>query len=100
MTTDQSHASRLEWLTCRGFLPETRTFAIPNVGTCVWVDGHKGKRPVSLWLSVRDGVAVIHGPGSRNLTWDELQEWIEPTEQPEPARPLKGQKSLFGDHNA
>jgi hypothetical protein len=41
---------------------------------------------------VREGVAVIHGAGAQVLTWEELQEWIEPTV---PVRPLKGQKSLF-----
>jgi hypothetical protein len=94
-----THLSRLEWLTARGFLPENRQIDLPPLGTCLWVDGHKGKRPVSLWLSVRDGVAVIHGAGSQDLTWEQLQEWIEPTVQPEPERPLKGQKSLFGDED-
>jgi hypothetical protein len=46
---------------------------------------------------VREGVAVIHGGGNQVLTWEELQEWIEPTAQPEVVRPMKGQKSLFGD---
>jgi hypothetical protein len=44
---------------------------------------------------VREGVAVIHGGGTQVLTWEELMEWIEPTVQAEPVRPLKGQKSLF-----
>ena len=92
-----SHTMRLEWLTARGFLPETRSCVLPTLGTCLWVDGNKGKRPVSLWLSVRDGMAVIHGAGSQDLTWEQLQEWIEPTGQLEATRPLNGQKSLFGD---
>jgi hypothetical protein len=92
-----SHTLRLEWLAARGFLPETRYCVLPTLGACLWVDGNKGKRPVSLWLSVRDGVAVIHGAGSQDLTWEHLQEWIEPTVQQEATRPLKGQKSLFGD---
>ena len=95
-----SHTMRLEWLTARGFLLETRSCVLPTLGTCLWVDGYKGKRPVSLWLSVRDGMAVIHGAGSQDLTWEQLQEWIEPTEQPQAARPLKGQKSLFGEEDA
>jgi hypothetical protein len=54
---------------------------------------------VSLWLAVREGVAVIHGAGNQVLTWEELQEWIEPTVQPEVVKRnlLVGQKSLFGD---
>jgi hypothetical protein len=95
-----SHTMRLEWLTARGFLPETRSCVLPTLGTCLWVDGNKGKRPVSLWLSVRDGMAVIHGAGPPDVTWEQLQEWIEPTGQPQVARPLKGQKSLFGDDDA
>ena len=94
-----THTNRIEWLTARGFLPETRSCVLPGLGSCLWVDGHKGLRPVSLWISVREGVAVIHGGGSRVLTWEELQEWIEPTVQPEPVKRnlLSGQKSLFGD---
>jgi len=92
-----SHTTRLEWLTARGFLAETRSCVLPDLGSCLWVDGHKGLRPVSLWLSVREGVAVIHGAGAQVLTWEELMEWIEPTVQLELVRPLKGQKSLFGD---
>jgi len=92
-----SHASRIEWLNAHGFLAETRSCTLPELGLCLWVDGHKGKRPVSLWMSVREGVAVIHGAGDQVLTWEELQEWIEPTVQLELSRPLKGQKSLFGD---
>jgi hypothetical protein len=50
-------------------------------------------------VSVREGVAVIHGGGNQVLTWEELQEWIEPTMQPELVKRnlLSGQKSLFGD---
>jgi hypothetical protein len=72
---------------------------LPDLGSCLWVDGHKGLRPVSLWVSVREGVAVIHGGGNQVLTWEELQEWIEPTVQPELVKRnlLSGQKSLFGD---
>jgi hypothetical protein len=92
-----SHTTRLEWLTAHGFLAETRSCVLPDLGSCLWVDGHKGKRPVSLWLSVREGFAVIHGAGTQVLTWEELQEWIEPTVHAEPVRPLKGQKSLFGE---
>jgi len=94
-----THTTRLEWLTARGFLPETRSCVLSDLGSCLWVDGHKGLRPVSLWLAVREGVAVIHGAGNQVLTWEELQEWIEPTVQLEPLKKnlLAGQKSLFGD---
>ena len=94
-----THTIRLEWLMARGFLPETRSCVLPDLGSCLWVDGHKGKRPVSLWVSVREGVAVIHGGGNQVLTWEELQEWIEPTVRPELVKRnlLSGQKSLFGD---
>lgn len=94
-----THANRIEWLTARGFLPETRSCVLLDLGSCLWVDGHKGLRPVSLWISVREGVAVIHGGGNQVLTWEELQEWIEPTAQPEVVKRnvLVGQKSLFGD---
>ena len=91
-----THLSRLEWLTARGFLPENRQIDLPTLGTCLWVDGHKGRRPVSLWLSVRDGVAVIHGAGSQDLTWEQLQEWIDPKPEPE-KEPVKVQKSFFED---
>ena len=94
-----THTNRIEWLTARGFLPETRSCVLPDLGSCLWVDGNKCLRPVSLWVSVREGVAVIHGGGNQVLTWKELQEWIEPTVQPELAKRnvLVGQKSLFGD---
>jgi hypothetical protein len=68
---------------------------LPDLGSCLWVDGHKGKRPVSLWVSVREGVAVIHGGGNQVLTWGELQEWIEPTVQL--ANPAAKARSLFAD---
>ena len=90
-----SHTTRLEWLTARGFLAETRSCVLPDLGSCLWVDGHKGLRPVSLWLSVREGVAVIHGGGTQVLTWEELQEWIEPTVQVETKKPVTTQRNLF-----
>ena len=90
-----SHTTRLEWLTAHGFLAETRSCVLPDLGSCLWVDGHKGLRPVSLWLSVREGVAVIHGAGTQVLTWEELMEWIEPTVQAETKTPVTAQRNLF-----
>lgn len=93
-----SHLDRLEWLMNHGFLPEQRTCTLPTLGTCLWVDGNKGQRPVSLWLSVRDGVGIIHGVNDKDLSWEELQEWIAPTVEPAPAKKsLPGQRNLFGD---
>ena len=54
-------------------------------------------RPVSLWLAVRDGAAVIHGVNEPTLSWVDLVEWIEPTKQPEAKKPLAAQRNLFGD---
>ena len=90
-----SHNDRLRWLAQRGFIPETRTTTLPHLGTCLWIDGNKGMRPVSLWLSVRDGVAILHGVNDRDMTWEELQEWIEPAKVEEVRKPVATQKSLF-----
>lgn len=93
-----SHSSRLAWLKERGFLSEDRSTNLPDLGTCLWVDGNKGHRQVSLWLGVRDGSAVVHGINKGTMSWDELQAWIEPPpEVAEVVKPLKGQKSLWGD---
>lgn len=90
-----SHNQRLYWLKTLGFEAETRSCNLPELGTCVWVDGVKGERSVSLWLSARDGSAVIHGEKTPVKTWQELQAWIQ--EQPERKKPLAAQRNLFGD---
>jgi hypothetical protein len=93
-----THGQRLEWLEDHGFLPELRSVNLPQIGDCIWVDGNKGKRQVSLWLSVRDGIGRIHGVNDKDLLWEELQTWIDPPPEPEVVtRPLMGQRSLFGD---
>lgn len=91
-----THLDRIEWLAAREFIAETRSTNLPSLGTCLWVDGHKGKRPVSLWLSVRDGVGIIHGVNDKDLSWEELQAWIEPPPEVE-KKVLPGQRNLFGD---
>lgn len=89
------HNDRLRWLSKRNFLAEVRSCTLPELGLCVWIDGYKGMRPVSLWLSARDGTAILHGSNDKEMTWPELQEWIEPTEKPVKKAPV--QKSLWGD---
>lgn len=77
-------------------MPDTRSVNLDKFGTVLWVDGHKGKRMVSLWLCVRDGTALVHGL-EPPMSWPELQDWIDP--QPEPEKPtglpVKVQKGLF-----
>lgn len=92
-----THRQRLDWLASRGFLSEVRSCTLPDLGTCVWIDGNKGMRTVSLWLSVREGKAILHGPGDQVMSWEDLQEWIEPTRQPEPVKAVAKARSLFGD---
>jgi hypothetical protein len=90
------HASRLAWLKAHGFLADGRAVGLAEIGNVIWVDGNKGKRMVSLWLSTRDGRAIIHGISEPALTWEQLQEWIDP--KPEaPKEPVKVQKSFFED---
>ncbi len=90
-----SHNQRLYWLKTLGFQAETRSCNLPELGTCVWVDGIKGERSVSLWLSARDGSAVIHGVNEPALTWEQLQDWV--TGKTEAKKPLPAQRNLFGD---
>jgi len=92
-----SHLHRMSWLKVHGFLAEVRSCTLPDLGTCVWIDGNKGERPVSLWLSVREGKAILHGPGDQVMSWEDVQEWIAPTVQPEAKKPLAAQRNLFGD---
>ncbi len=91
-----THSRRLNWLTQHDFHAETRSCDIPELGLCVWVDGVKGERAVSMWLSARDGSAIIHGVNDPALTWEQLQDWIE-NKQPEKKKPLAAQRNLFGD---
>ena len=88
-----SHNQRLYWLKTLGFQAETRSCELPDLGTCVWVDGQKGERNVSLWLSARDGSGVIHGVNGPALTWTDLQDWV--TNKPEAKKPLAAQRNLF-----
>lgn len=90
-----SHNQRLYWLKTLGFEAETRSCNLPELGTCVWVDGVKGERSVSLWLSARDGSAVIHGVNEPALTWEQFQDWVQ--NKPEAKKPLPAQRNLFGD---
>jgi hypothetical protein len=90
-----THRQRLQWLKSRGYDAQNRGCEVPGLGLCVWLDGPSRVRPVSLWLAVRDGAAVIHGVNEPALTWLELVEWIEPTEQPEVKKPLAAQRNLF-----
>lgn len=92
------HSSRLAWLKAHGFLPDDKSpdVNLEEIGNVIWVDGHKGKRMVSIWLSTRDGRAIIHGISGPALTWEELQEWIDPKPEPE-KEPVKVQKSFFED---
>jgi hypothetical protein len=92
-----THRQRLQWLKSRGYDAQDRGCEVPGLGLCVWLDGPSRVRPVSLWLAVRDGAAVIHGVNEPALTWLELVEWIEPTEQPGVKKPLEKQRNLFGD---
>jgi hypothetical protein len=91
-----SHSSRIAWLKEHGFLPDVRSVNLEKFGTVLWVDGHKGKRMVSLWLAVRDGTAMVHGL-EPPMSWAELQNWIDPQPEPEkePGPPVKVQKGLF-----
>lgn len=88
-----THNERLTWLAEHGFGADhtARRVSIPSLGECLWIDGHKGKRQVSLWLSVRDGTAIIHGVNDKDLAFQELQAWIVPPV----FKPLPSQKSLF-----
>ncbi len=90
-----SHNQRLYWLKTLGFEAETRSCNLPELGTCVWVDGVKCERSVSLWLSARDGSAVIHGVNEPALTWEQLQDWVQ--NKPEAKKPVAKTRSLFGD---
>ena len=93
-----THRQRLSWLAEHGFEAEDRGCEVPELGTCVWVDGIKGERSCSLWLSARDGAAVIHGVNEPALTWEELIEWVKPTKQPEPVKVVaKARTFSFGD---
>lgn len=90
------HASRLAWLKAHGFEADNRSVELEEIGNVIWIDGHKGKRMVSLWLSTRDGRAIIHGITGPAMTWEQVQDWIHP--QPEPEKePVKVQKSFFED---
>lgn len=90
------HASRLAWLKAHGFEADNRSVELDEIGNVIWIDGHKGKRMVSLWLSTRDGRAIIHGITDPALTWDQVQDWIDPKPEP-PKEPVKVQKSFFED---
>lgn len=90
-----SHNQRLYWLRTLGFEAETRSCNLPELGTCVWVDGVKGDRNVSLWLSARDGSAVIHGVNEPALTWEQLQDWVQGKNDVKKQSPKA--RSLFED---
>lgn len=90
------HASRLAWLKAHGFEADNRSVELDEIGNVIWIDGHKGKRMVSLWLSTRDGTAIIHGITDPALTWEQVQDWIDPKPEP-PKEPVKVQKSFFED---
>jgi hypothetical protein len=90
------HASRLAWLKAHGFEADHRSVELDEIGNAIWIDGHKGKRMVSLWLSTRDGRAIIHGITDPALTWEQVQDWIDPKPEPE-KEPVKVQKSFFED---
>jgi hypothetical protein len=89
-----SHKRRIDWLKQHGFDFITRSCEVPELGLCVWVDGVKGQRTISLWLSVGDGMAIIHGLNEPALLWEQLVDWIE-DKQPERKKPLEKQRNLF-----
>ena len=90
------HASRLAWLKAHGFQADNRAVELDEIGNVIWIDGHKGKRMVSLWLATRDGRAIIHGITDPALTWEQVQDWIE-EKPPEAKKPLAAQRNLFMD---
>ena len=93
-----THSRRLDWLRQHGFDYVIRSCDVPELGLCVWVDGVKGERAVSLWLAVRDGSAVIHGVNEPALTWEQLQGWMQAKPQ-EPKKILRKERNLFGDED-
>lgn len=89
-----THNQRLDWLKSHGWIPDGKAIDLPNFGRCIWIDGSKGKMPHSLWLALDDGRAILHGGGA-DMTWEELQEWINPA--PVVTKPTKTQKGMFDE---
>ena len=94
-----SHNQRLYWLKSLGFTAQDRGIIHGTLGTCSLVTGERQGETEEFWLAARDGSALVHTSSLPVMTWEELQEWIAPTVQPEPVKRnlLSGQKSLFGD---
>ena len=94
-----THRQRLEWLSEHGFVAQDRGIIHGTLGTCSLVTGERQGETEEFWLAARDGSALVHTSSLPVMTWEELQEWIEPTVQPELVKRnrLSGQKSLFGD---
>lgn len=94
-----SHNQRLYWLKTLGFTAQDRGIIHGTLGTCSLVTGERQGETEEFWLAARDGSALVHTSNLPVMTWQELQEWIEPTAQPEVVKRnlLSGQKTLFGD---
>ena len=94
-----SHNQRLYWLKTLGFVAQDRGIIHGTLGTCSLVTGERQGETEEFWLAARDGSALVHTSSLPVMTWQELQEWIEPTAQPELVKRnvLSGQKTLFGD---
>ena len=94
-----SHNQRLMWLKTLGWLPDDRGADLAELGRSVIIRGIRLGQDEAFWLAANDGRAAILEENTPVKTWQELQEWIEPTVQLEPVKRnlLSGQKSLFGD---
>ena len=89
-----THRQRLAWLAEHGFAAEDRGVVHGTLGTCSLVGGMRHGVAESLWLSARDGDALVWSTSDPQMTWEELQEWIQ-EKPPEVKKPLAAQRNLF-----
>lgn len=91
-----THRQRLQWLAERGFVAEDRGIVHATLGTCSLVGGMRQGFAESLWLSARDGTALVWSTNDPPISWEKLQQWIQ-EKQSEAKKPLAAQRNLFGD---
>jgi hypothetical protein len=90
-----THTQRLAWLQSHGLIPERtrRQITLQEYGLMLWIEGTIRGVEHSLWLAVSDGAAILHG--GADMTWPELQAWIEgPAVVQEPG-PVRVQRQMF-----
>ena len=93
----RTHSQRLSWLEGRGWkaFDLTAPQQIKGIGLSVRFE-EQAEPQRGLWMAISTGVSLLDGPRDEAMTFDELQRWIEGSED-QAKKHLQGQRSLFGD---